>query len=134
MLFLLSHKNREMVDAFFVPKAQFFLKKKAAKFFIAQHTFVVCSLRFSFFLVFNFLWETRKKMKFLARKIREISQHNLLVLLHFYVTIFGHFFEIQEMALPGGWILTKFLNLLNFYVTIFSEILNLKKNFLFTNK
>ena len=44
-------------------------------------------------------------MKFLARKIREIreiSQHNLLVLLHFYVTIFGHFFEIQEMFLPGG--------------------------------
>ena len=35
-----------------------------------------------------------------ARKIREIrgiSQHDLLVLLHFYITIFG-----QEMILPPG--------------------------------
>ena len=32
VLFLLSHKNREMADAFFVPKAQFFLKKKAEHF------------------------------------------------------------------------------------------------------
>ena len=41
-------------------------------------------------------------MKFLAIKIRGISQHDLLVLLHFYVTIFGHFLEIQEMTLPEG--------------------------------
>ena len=49
---------------------------------------------FSWFLIS--CEKREKKMKFLARKIREIqeiSQHNLLVLLHFYVTIFGHFFE-----------------------------------------
>ena len=59
----------------------------------------------AFFLVFDFLWETRKKMRFLARKIQEIqeiSQYNLLGLLHFYVTFFGHFMEIHENFWPGG--------------------------------
>ena len=59
-------------------------------------------LRIAFFLVFDFLWETRKTETFLARKIQEIqeiSQHNLIVLLNFYVTFFGNFLEIQEMFL-----------------------------------
>ena len=41
-------------------------------------------------------------MNFIARKNqenREISDHNLLVLLQFYVTYFGNFLEIQEMFL-----------------------------------
>ena len=41
-------------------------------------------------------------MNFLARKNQEnqeISDHNLLVLLQFYVTYFGNFFKIQEMFL-----------------------------------
>ena len=44
----------------------------------------------------------RKKETFLARKIQkiqEISQHNLLVLLNFYVIFFGNFLEIQEIFL-----------------------------------
>ena len=44
-------------------------------------------------------------MRFLARKIQEIqeiSQYNLLGLLHFYVTFFGHFMEIHETFWPGG--------------------------------
>ena len=59
-------------------------------------------IHIAFFLVFDILWETRKKETFLARKIqeiKEISQHNLLVLLNFYVIFFGNFLEIQEMFL-----------------------------------
>ena len=44
----------------------------------------------------------RKKVNFLAKKIQEIqeiSQHNLLVLLNFYVIFFGNFLEIQEIFL-----------------------------------
>ena len=64
-------------------------------------------------------------MNFIARKNqenREISDHNLLVLLQFYVTNLAIFLEFKKFVL----ILTKFLNLLHFYVTFFAEILDFK--------
>ena len=89
--------------------------------------FVESILRMAFFLVFDFLWETRKKETFLARKIQEIqeiSQHNLLVLLNFYVTFFGNFLEIQEMFL----IFDQIFKFIAFLCNNFSEILGLKQN------
>ena len=79
-------------------------------------------IHIAFFLVFDFLWETRKKETFLARKIQEnqeFSPHNLLVILNFYVTFFGNSRSILDF----------WPNLLHSYVTIFSEILGMKQNF-----
>ena len=65
---------------------------------------------------------------------------NIGVLVHFYVTLFGHLLEIQEIFLlnEGNFastkatlaFLAKFLNLLHFYVTIFGHFLEIQVMFL----